>query len=143
MEMAGQPFIWVVKFESWILPEVWSERISKKGLVIRDWVDQRRILSQPAIGGFFTHIGWNSILEGLSTGVPLLSWPINADQKINGKYAANGLGMGVLSMGPINQAAISRGVKMLMVEDEGEKAREKAQELLGNVSRKVVLLMKN
>ncbi|KAM7273628.1 hypothetical protein ACFE04_028292 [Oxalis oulophora] len=80
---------------------------------------------------------WNSILEGLSTGVPLLAWPINTDQKINGKYAANGLGMGVLSVGPINKGAISRGVKMLMVEDEGKKAREKAQEL-GEIARKCV-----
>uniref|UniRef100_A0A6N2KTK9 Glycosyltransferase N-terminal domain-containing protein n=1 Tax=Salix viminalis TaxID=40686 RepID=A0A6N2KTK9_SALVM len=51
LEMAGQPFIWVVRSRTWVPPVGWEDRIKGRGLAIRDWVDQRGILKHPAIGG--------------------------------------------------------------------------------------------
>ncbi|KAM7254128.1 hypothetical protein ACFE04_031810 [Oxalis oulophora] len=132
LETAGQNFIWVVKSKSWIPPKGWTERVSEKGMVIRNWVDQRRILLHPAIGGFLTHCGWNSVLEGLAASVPMLPFPIEADQKLNAKYVVNGLGIGVLfekMEAGINRDMICDGVKRLMIENQGWKARERAREL--------------
>ncbi|GAV83678.1 UDPGT domain-containing protein [Cephalotus follicularis] len=129
LEMAGQPFILVERSKTWVPPEGWMERIDEKGLVVRDWVDQRSILSHRATGGFLSHCGWNSVLEGLSMGVPLLAWPMGAEQKLNAKYVAMGLGAGLMvpQGSLIDRHVICDGVKGLMEGERGREARERAK----------------
>ena len=55
LEMAGHPFIWVVRSKTWAPPDGWNERVKEEGLVVYDWVEQRSILAHPSIGGFFSH----------------------------------------------------------------------------------------
>ncbi|XAR64026.1 Abscisate beta-glucosyltransferase [Bertholletia excelsa] len=102
-------FIWVVpkvlksgkKDQSdegeWWLPEGFEERVVEtgKGIVIKGWAPQVLILEHLAIGGFLTHCGWNSILEGLTAGVPLVTWPVIADQFYNEKLVTQVLKFGV------------------------------------------------
>ncbi|CAJ2639660.1 unnamed protein product [Trifolium pratense] len=91
---SGYNFLWVVKDkivdkedEEIGLEEVLGvelvERMKEKGLVIKEWVDQTKILSHKSVGGFVSHCGWNSIMEAALNGVPILGWPQHSDQKIN------------------------------------------------------------
>ncbi|XP_008812736.1 UDP-glycosyltransferase 73E1-like [Phoenix dactylifera] len=101
LEASNRPFIWVIK-EVEMTPEVekwmskgFEERTSSRGLIIRGWAPQMVILSHSAVGGFLTHCGWNSALEAIAAGVPLITWPQFADQFLNEKLLVDVLGIGV------------------------------------------------
>ncbi|XP_062083964.1 UDP-glycosyltransferase 92A1-like [Humulus lupulus] len=94
LERCGKDFIWVVRppigFDinsefrphEW-LPKGFEEKVSKRGLLVHTWAPQVEILSHKAVSVFLTHCGWNSVLEALSNGVPLLGWPMAAEQFFN------------------------------------------------------------
>ena len=105
LEASGRPFIWVVgkvfqtvagEEENW-LPSGYEERMveSKMGLIIRGWAPQLLILEHAAIGGFVTHCGWNSTLEAVCAGVPMITWPLTAEQFLNEKLVTDVLRVGV------------------------------------------------
>ncbi|XP_074380938.1 nuatigenin 3-beta-glucosyltransferase-like [Apium graveolens] len=91
LEASKIQFIWVVRKsvdnqEKW-LPSGFEQRILKnnKGLIVREWVPQVKILDHPSTGGFLTHCGWNSVLEAVVAGVPLVTWPLFAEHFYNEK----------------------------------------------------------
>ncbi|KAH7655499.1 UDP-glucuronosyl/UDP-glucosyltransferase protein [Dioscorea alata] len=102
LEGSGMDFIWVVrggddenvKNMEW-MPEGWEERVKEKGLVVKGWVPQTAILGHEGVGVFMTHCGWNSLLEGLSFGKPLLTWPLIFEQFINERLPVEVLKVGV------------------------------------------------
>nr|AUR26628.1 UDP-glucosyltransferase 73A22 [Centella asiatica] len=144
LEASGRDFIWVVKKvkngeqkDDWI-PEGFEERIKGKGLVIRGWAPQVLILDHEAIGGFVTHCGWNSTLEGISAGVPMVTWPTFAEQFYNEKLVTEILRIGVavgarewvqLGADGVKREAVEAAVKRVMVGDEAEEMRNRAKEL--------------
>ncbi|GMN61697.1 hypothetical protein TIFTF001_030779 [Ficus carica] len=73
----------------------YEERVSDKGLVIRGWAPQVAILGHRAVGTFLTHCGWNSVMEGLSAGIVMLTWPMASDQFTNAKLVVDHLGAGI------------------------------------------------
>lgn len=104
LEKAGRRFLWILKGSEVdkqdkeeiedILGESFLERTKKKGLVIKGWVNQDQILAHPAIGGFLSHCGWNSVMEAARLGVPILAWPQHGDQRVNAQVVENaGLGL--------------------------------------------------
>ncbi|CAA6665877.1 unnamed protein product [Spirodela intermedia] len=65
------------------LPEGFVERTKRLGLVVSSWAPQVKILRHESTGGFLTHCGWNSSLESVVHGVPMIAWPLYAEQKMN------------------------------------------------------------
>ncbi|XWS54765.1 hypothetical protein CRYUN_Cryun10bG0117200 [Craigia yunnanensis] len=146
LEASGQNFIWVVKKvnnedkEEW-LPEGFEERMEGKGLIIRGWASQVLILDHEAVGGFMTHCGWNSTIESITAGVPMVTWPLYAEQFSNEKLVLDVIKIGV-SIGAkewsrwaddtkfkVTKEDIKRAVTRLMVGEEAEKMRNRAREL--------------
>jgi hypothetical protein len=85
LERTEVPFMWAVGGDGTTLPEGFEARAveAKRGLVVRGWAPQVAILRHAAVGWFMTHCGWNSMLEALAAGVPMLAWPMAADQFFN------------------------------------------------------------
>ncbi|KAJ4965497.1 hypothetical protein NE237_017346 [Protea cynaroides] len=138
LEDSGHSFIWAVRKteddqEPW-LPDGFEKRMEGKGLIVRGWAPQVLILEHPAVGGFVTHCGWNSILESVSAGVPMITWPLFAEQFYNEKVVTMVLKIGV-EVGTktwrvfageekelVKRDAIKEAVTRLM--DSGEEAEE-------------------
>ncbi|XVF68453.1 hypothetical protein PTKIN_Ptkin11bG0004200 [Pterospermum kingtungense] len=78
---SGVRYLWVSRGDSSKFKDCCGGR---QGLVI-PWSDQLRVLSHSSIGGFWTHCGWNSTLEAVYAGVPMLTFPIFWDQVPNSK----------------------------------------------------------
>ncbi|KAF0935106.1 hypothetical protein E2562_030393 [Oryza meyeriana var. granulata] len=141
LEDSGKPFLWVMKETEAARREVqeWLDdleaRTAGRGLVVRGWAPQLTILSHRAVGGFVTHCGWNSLLEAIAHGVPVVTWPHFADQFVNEQLAVDVLGVGVPigvkvpalflndeSM-PVARGDVVRAMSALM--DGGEEAEER------------------
>ncbi|KAL7206473.1 hypothetical protein ACSBR2_019231 [Camellia fascicularis] len=152
LEASGQQFIWVVRKEKteeeW-LPEGFEKRLEGRGLIIRGWAPQVLILDHEAVGGFMTHCGWNSTLEGVTAGVPMITWPLFAEQFYNEKLVTDilriGVGVGAQewcqwpddSKVFVKKEDIEKAVTRLMVGEEGEELRSRAR-LLGDMAKKAV-----
>lgn len=72
-----------------------EKRVSDHGMVVRDWVHQWEILSHESVKGFLSHCGWNSAQESICAGVPLLAWPMMAEQPLNAKLVTEELKIGL------------------------------------------------
>ncbi|XVF01290.1 hypothetical protein REPUB_Repub04eG0075100 [Reevesia pubescens] len=152
LEALGQQFIWVVRKENsneeeedW-LPEGFEKRMERKGLIIRGWAPQVLILDHEAVGGFVTHCGWNSTLEGVSAGVPMVTWPVFADQFYNEKLVTQVLKIGVavgvqqwaITVGDfVKREAIEKAVMEVMNGDKAKEMRNRAK-ALAEVAKKAV-----
>ncbi|KAI3880058.1 hypothetical protein MKX03_003879 [Papaver bracteatum] len=114
LEASKHPFIWVIRggdkypdLEKWLLEEKFEQRNKDRGLVIKGWAPQVLILSHKTIGGFLTHCGWNSVLEGVCAGIPMITWPMGAEQFFNEKLVVQVLGIGVKIRGDDIHASVA------------------------------------
>ncbi|MBA0851307.1 hypothetical protein Goshw_017337 [Gossypium schwendimanii] len=126
------PFLWIVRpdivmGDSAILHEEFLEEIKDRGL-ITSWCNQYEVLSHPSVGVFLTHCGWNSTLEAISGGVPLICWPFFADQQTNCRYACTHWGIGMEVDHDVKRENIEFLVKEMTEGEEGKKMKEKALE---------------
>ncbi|KAL0677048.1 hypothetical protein Bca4012_005029 [Brassica carinata] len=143
LEGSGQNFIWVVRKnenqgenEEW-LPEGFEERTKGKGLIIRGWAPQVLILDHKAVGGFVTHCGWNSVMEGIAAGLPMVTWPMGAEQFYNEKLLTMVLKTGVnvgatelVKRGKlISREEVEKAVREVIVGEEAEERRKRAKKL--------------
>ncbi|XP_040385489.1 anthocyanidin 3-O-glucosyltransferase 2-like [Oryza brachyantha] len=149
LERSGHRFLWVLRGRppahsayptdanvEELLPEGFLERTKERGLVWSKWAPQKEILAHRAVGGFVTHCGWNSTLEALWHGVPLVPWPLYAEQHLNAFELVAVMGVAVAMEVDrkrdnfVEVAELERAVRCLMDDGSelGRKAREKTTE---------------
>ncbi|WCJ30966.1 UDP-Glycosyltransferase superfamily protein [Euphorbia peplus] len=114
LELSKQRFIWVVRppidtdsaaaiFKTGqssddtpdFLPNGFLTRTQDMGMVVPLWAPQMEILSHESVGGFVTHCGWNSTLESIVNGVPMVAWPLYAEQRMNAAMLIEEVGIAV------------------------------------------------
>ncbi|XWS33726.1 hypothetical protein CRYUN_Cryun22dG0108200 [Craigia yunnanensis] len=152
LELSQQRFIWVVrppktktgfgfvpKFGdsndmSSYLPEGFMSRTLERGVVVPQWAPQVEILSHQSCGGFFTHCGWNSTIECITNGLPMIAWPLYAEQRMNATMLTEELGIAVRSRkipskGVVGREEIEMMVKKIFVDEEGRKIIGRVKDL--------------
>jgi hypothetical protein len=148
LEASGVKFLWVLRrpsdagskaFSSVLdfLPEGFHGRVVKRGqgLIILGWAPQLSILAHPATGGFLSHCGWNAVLETTTMGVPMIAWPLYAEQHFNSKFVVDEIQIALEAPQRVEQNwlvtrdDVERIVKVLMAEEEGKKLRKRVTEL--------------
>ncbi|GER25899.1 UDP-glycosyltransferase 1 [Striga asiatica] len=151
LELSGVNFIWVVRFpkDSGLnghalvrsLPEGFLERArrSGRGRVVEGWAPQAKILCHENIGGFVSHCGWNSVMESVTFGVPVVALPMHLDQPVNARLVENaGVGVEVLreADGRLRGEVLAEAVRLVVVEEGGEGVRWAAAAMLAGLAAK-------
>jgi hypothetical protein len=108
LEKSGHRFLWVLRAPPGstdgeedaalsLLPEGFLARTAGRGLVVAasSWVPQVEVLRHASTGAFLSHCGWNSTLEAVGAGVPMVCWPLVAEQWMNKVYIVEELKVGV------------------------------------------------
>ncbi|CAN7108310.1 unnamed protein product [Brassica rapa subsp. narinosa] len=151
LEMTGFRFVWVVRppaeddpsasmFDKAtnqtepidFLPYGFLDRTKDVGLVVRTWAPQEEVLAHEATGGFVSHCGWNSVLESIVNGVPMIAWPLYSEQKMNAWLVSEELKIAArvdVGNGSVKKEDIAEMVKRVMDEEEGKEMRENVKEL--------------
>ncbi|XP_062190516.1 cyanohydrin beta-glucosyltransferase-like [Phragmites australis] len=118
----GSPYLWVLR------PDMAADvEVGEDGLIV-PWCAQEAVLSHPAVGLFVTHCGWNSIIECVIPGVPVLGCPVIAEQTTNCRQVRVSWGIGAELPQEAGSGEIAALVKEMMAGKKGKEAREKALE---------------
>ncbi|KAK9927014.1 hypothetical protein M0R45_024219 [Rubus argutus] len=151
LEISGVRFLWVTRSPNEtstnatyfgvqgsndplsFLPQGFLERTKEVGLVVPSWAPQVQILSHRSTGGFLTHCGWNSTLESIVHGVPLIAWPLYAEQKMNAVLLSEDIKVAwrvkLNERGIVGSRDIGKHAKDLIEGDEGKLLKKKMIEL--------------
>ncbi|KAJ6830334.1 putative anthocyanidin 5,3-O-glucosyltransferase [Iris pallida] len=148
LERSGQRFLWVVRspplkdepaarpgtrpepdLEA-LLPEGFLERTKGKGMVVKSWAPQAAVLAHRSVGGFVSHCGWNSTLEAVSSGVPIIAWPLYAEQKMNKVFLVEEAKLAVAMEGydkdVVSAAEVEKKIRWLMESEDGKAMKDRA-----------------
>ncbi|KAL2345891.1 hypothetical protein Fmac_007176 [Flemingia macrophylla] len=152
LESSQQRFLWVVKSPNdklpnasyftadthadpfHFLPQGFVQRTKARALLLPSWAPQPQVLAHPSTAAFLTHCGWNSVLESIVNGVPLLSWPLFAEQKMNAFMLTHDVNVSLIPTsssddGLVHRHEIATLVKSLMEGEEGKKLRYRIKDL--------------
>ncbi|GLU19938.1 hypothetical protein SLE2022_361580 [Rubroshorea leprosula] len=154
LELSRQRFVWVIRppsdsdksgtyftigqgsdFHLDYLPDGFVTRTRDTGMVVPMWAPQDHILNHPSVGGFLSHCGWNSTMESIINGVPMIGWPLYAEQKMNAAMLAEDVGVAIRPKQPpsesrvVGREEIEELVREIMVDEKGRAMRKKMKEL--------------
>ncbi|KAG0577479.1 hypothetical protein KC19_5G159600 [Ceratodon purpureus] len=147
IENSGQRFFWVLRIPkdeigkpvsedfSQVFPEGFLERTKARGLVYLDWAPQLHILAHRAVRGFVSHCGWNSTIESISVGVPMIAWPYQAEQMMNATLLDQLLGVAIRInktggwRDMITSETFERAIRTLMAEPAGDAMKAKVLQI--------------
>jgi coniferyl-alcohol glucosyltransferase len=160
LELSQQRFIWVVRQPSIgvadaafftagnasgddplnYLPDGFLTRTKNVGLVVPLWALQAEVLCHSSIGGFVSHCGWNSALESITNGVPMIAWPLYAEQRMNATLLTEELGVAVRSKvlpskKVVGRQEIEKTVRTIMEDKERNAIRARVKELKQSAER--------
>jgi UDP-glucoronosyl and UDP-glucosyl transferase len=157
LENSGHRFLWVVRsppnpekrFEKLpepdlniLLPEGFMKRTSDRGFIVKSWAPQAEVLKHESVGGFVTHCGWNSVLEAVTAGVPMVAWPLYAEQWMNKVFLEEEMKLAVAVEGYdmefVTADEVERKIKWLMESERGRELRERAAAVKEAASRALV-----
>ncbi|XP_057778055.1 7-deoxyloganetic acid glucosyl transferase-like [Salvia miltiorrhiza] len=117
---SGSPFLWAIRPDLIrdadslaTLPVPEEMRTSERGRIV-GWAPQEEVLAHDAVGGFLTHCGWNSILESVWAGKPMICRPLVAEQQVNGRCASEMWGLGFDLNCVCDRSTVERVVRDLM-----------------------------
>nr|CAK26792.1 putative glucosyl transferase [Sporobolus stapfianus] len=145
LEKSEQRFLWVVRSPrsddhkfgeprpeldlDAFLRDGFLERTKERGLVLKSWAPQVDVLHHRATGAFVTHCGWNSTLEGIMAGIPLLCWPLYAEQRMNKVFIVDELKLGVEMRGynqeVVKAEEVESKVRWVLESEAGQAIRER------------------
>ncbi|GAB2234893.1 hypothetical protein Drorol1_Dr00004163 [Drosera rotundifolia] len=144
LELSELPFFWALRKpkadeDSLELPDGFEERTKDRGLVWRSWAPQLKILHHDSIGGFLSHCGWNSTLDGLQFGRPFIMLPLHGDQGLNARLLEEkevGIEIPRDELdGSFTRNSVAETLKLVLMDEAGKLYREKAaqmRELVGD-----------
>ncbi|XP_076887788.1 anthocyanidin 3-O-glucosyltransferase 5-like [Bidens hawaiensis] len=150
LEMSGQRFVWVVRppvghdpDSSFLkygqfdgpcdyLPQGFLSRTEKVGFVVPSWAPQVEILNHASVGGFVTHCGWNSVLESITSCIPMIVWPLYAEQRMNATMLTEELKVAVRPEVLTTKKVVGREEIMRLVVDLVSGERGKAMQMKMN-----------
>ncbi|KAK2637465.1 hypothetical protein Ddye_032257 [Dipteronia dyeriana] len=126
------PFLWVVRpglvqGTEWLepLPKNFLEMIDGRGHIVK-WAPQQEVLDHSSVGAFWTHCGWNSTLESICEGVPMIcGQPCFGDQLVNARYVSDVWRFGLHLEKKLERGEIERAIRRVIREAEGQKMRER------------------
>ncbi|XP_047312874.1 UDP-glycosyltransferase 83A1-like [Impatiens glandulifera] len=128
LELTNRPFLWVIRPDSvngtelkYYLEGV-LDRVGTRGKVV-SWAPQEKVLKHPSVTCFFTHCGWNSVIEGVVNGLPMLCWPYLVDQFLNQDFICDVWRIGLGFERKDDQEVISK-----------EEIKDKIETLIGDKS---------
>ncbi|GJN07022.1 hypothetical protein PR202_ga24810 [Eleusine coracana subsp. coracana] len=128
LKQCGRPYLLVVRkdgLEDDMMGYV-LESAQDQGVVV-EWCNQLEVLSHAAVGCFVTHCGWNSTLEAVASGVPIIGVPnMFVDQPINAYLVEEewliGTKVELNSEGILTRKELARCIELIM--GEGAKAND-------------------
>ncbi|XP_049379601.1 beta-D-glucosyl crocetin beta-1,6-glucosyltransferase-like isoform X3 [Solanum stenotomum] len=143
LELSNVNFVWVARFPKGeernlehALPKGFLERIGERGRVLDKFAPQPRILNHPSTGGFISHCGWNSAMESIDFGVPIVAMPIHLDQPMIARLIVE-LGVAVEIVrdddGKIHREEIAETLKGVITGETGENLRAKVRDISKNL----------
>ena len=146
LERSGQRFLWVLRTSETqvaeLLPPGFLARTVASGIVYTRWAPQLHILAHRSVGGFLSHCGWNSAVEAMVLGVPIIAMPVLGDQMVNATLIAQlGIGIRVNEIGAwwetIGSSTLGTAIQTLMTSSAGNAMRTKVAELSDTILQSV------
>ncbi|KAJ0096760.1 hypothetical protein Patl1_27235 [Pistacia atlantica] len=125
-------FLWIIRPDlvagdsAVLAPEFLTE--TKDRGMLASWCPQEKVLNHPSIGGFLSHMGWNSTIESICNGIPMVCWPFFAEQQTNCMYACNEWGIGLEIDNNVKRDEVTKLVSELMQGEKGKKMKKRAVE---------------
>ncbi|KAK7262512.1 hypothetical protein RJT34_30086 [Clitoria ternatea] len=135
-----QSFLWVIRpgtiddVSEWLrsLPEDVKLAIDERGCIVK-WAPQGEVLAHQAVGGFWSHCGWNSTLESVCEGVPIICQPNFGDQRVNSRLLSHVWKVGLEWSNIMERGEIERVVRRVMVNQEGKEMRQRALKMKNEI----------